>query len=104
MFQRLRRLHAFEKQHLACIQSPLDSVLIIEIGYYEEQGRPLTIKGLLLLNLGAPATVRRRIQRLVGLGVVHKRGVNHDRRICHLEIDPEVRMTYAKYLKLISRL
>ncbi|MEK7752747.1 MAG: hypothetical protein AAB654_12575 [Acidobacteriota bacterium] len=79
-------------------------MLIVEIGHHQEQGRPLTMKGLLLLKLGAPATVRRRLQRLVGLGLVHKRGANHDRRIRHLEVDPVMRMRFAKYLKLILRL
>ena len=104
MFQQLRRLQAFEQTHFPYVQSPLDSVLIAEIGYHQERGRPLTIKGLLLLNLGAPATVRRRMQRLVGLGLIHKRPVSHDARICHLEIDSMVRTTCAKYLKLISQL
>ena len=104
MFQQLRRLQAFEHQHLVYLQSPLDSVLIAEIGYFQERGSPLTIKGLLLLELGAPATVHRRLQRLVGLGLVHKRPVSHDGRVWHLEIDPAVRATYARYLKLISRL
>lgn len=75
-----------------------------EIGYYEEQGRPLTLKGLLLLKLGAPATVHRRVQRLVRLGLVIKRRVSHDGRIYQLEVDSAVRRTYARYLKLISRL
>lgn len=79
-------------------------MLIVEIGYHEEQGRPLTIKSLLLLELGAPATVRRRLQRLVDLGLVHKRPVSHDRRICYLEVDPAMRVRFAKYLKLILRL
>jgi len=57
-----------------------------------------------LLELGAPATVRRRLQRLVDMGLVHKRPVNHDRRICHLEVDPATRVRFAKYLKLILRL
>ena len=104
MFQQLRRLQAFTQKHFPCLQSPIDNALIVEIGYYQEQGRPLTIKGLLLLKLGAPATVCRRLQRLVDLGLVHKRRANHDRRIFHLEIDPTVRMRFAKYLKLILRL
>jgi DNA-binding MarR family transcriptional regulator len=104
MFQQLRRLQAFTQKHFPCLQSPIDNALIVEIGYYQEQGRPLTIKGLLLLKLGAPATVCRRLQRLVDLGLVHKRRANYDRRICHLEIDPSVRMRFAKYLKLILRL
>ncbi len=104
MFQQLRRLQAFKQKHLPCLQSSIDTVLVVEIGYYQEQGRPLTLKGLLLLKLGAPATVRRRLQRLVDLGLVHKRRASHDRRICHFEIDPSVRMRFAKYLKLILRL
>ena len=79
-------------------------MLIIEIGYHQEQGRPLTAKGLLSLKIGAPATVRRRLQGLVRLGLVHKRRVTHDGRIYQLEVDSLVRQTYAKYLKLISRL
>ena len=104
MFQQLRRLQAFEHQHLAFLQSPLDSVLIAEIGYYQEQGRPLTVKGLLLLQLGAPATVNRHLQRLIRLEVIHKRPVRHDGRVYQLEVDAAVRKTYVRYLKLISRL
>jgi len=104
MFQQLRRLQELTHKHFPCLQSHIDSALIVEIGYYEERGRPLTIKGLLLLELGAPATVRRRLQRLVDMGLVHKRPVNHDRRICHLEVDPATRVRFAKYLKLILRL
>lgn len=104
MFQQFRRLHAFAHQHLSYLQSHLDCVVITEIGHCQEQGRPLTVKGLLLLELGAPATVRRRLQRLVRLGLVHKRQVRHDGRVYQLEIDDAVRKTYAKYLKLLTRL
>ena len=104
MFQQLRRLQVFTRKHFPCLESAVDSALIVEIGYYQEQGRPLTIKGLVLLKLGASATVRRHLQRLVDLGLVHKRRANHDRRICHLEIDPAMRMRFARYLKLILRL
>lgn len=104
MFQRLRRLRAFTQEQFPYLQSAIDNALVIEIGYYQEQGRPLTIKGLLLLKLGAPATVRRHLRTLVDLGVVQKRRASHDARICHLEIDPSVRMRFAKYLKLILRL
>jgi hypothetical protein len=79
-------------------------VLVVEIGYYEEQGRRLTLKSLLSLKLGAPATVHRRLRRLVDLGSIHKRRAGHDRRICHLETDPSVRMRFANYLKVILRL
>ena len=104
MFGKLRRLQGFEHQHLPYLQSHLDSVLIAEIGYYQEQGRPLSVKGLLLLQLGAPATVNRHLQRLIRLEVIHKRHVRHDGRVYQLELDAATRRTYAKYLKLISRL
>lgn len=104
MFQQLRRLQAFTQKNFPCLQSLIDWALIVEIGYYEEQGRPLTMKGLLLLKLGAPATVHRRLQRLADLGLVHKLRANHDGRIFHLELDPAVRMKFAKYLKLVLRL
>ena len=104
MFQQLRKLQAFVHQHLPYLESPIDHVLIIEIGYYQERGHTLTVKRLLLLKLGAPATVSRRLQRLVRLGLVHKRRVRHDGRLYCLEIDSAVRKTYAGYLKLILRL
>ena len=104
MFQQLRRLQAFRQKQFPCLQTHIDCLLVVEIGYYQEQGRPLTIKRLLLLNLGAPATVRRRLQRLIDLGMVHKFRANHDRRICHLEIDPAMRARFAKYLRLILAL
>ncbi len=104
MFEKLRRLQAFERRIFPHLQSPLDSVLIAEIGYCQEQGRPLTVKGLLLLNLGAPATVNRHLQRLIRLEVIHKRRARHDQRVHHLELDASVRRIYAKYLRLISRI
>lgn len=104
MFHRLRRLQAFERLHLAPVQSRVDGAVITEIGYHQERGRPLTAKGLLSLNIAPPATVRRHLQRLVRLGVIHKRPVTHDGRIYQLEVDSAVRQTYAKYLRFMSRL
>lgn len=55
----MRPFHICEQQYLPSLRSPLDPILVAEIGYYAQRGEPLTIKGLLLLNLGAPATVHR---------------------------------------------
>jgi len=49
MFQQLRRLQAFNQKHFPCLQSHLDSKIIVEIGYCQEQGRPLTIKAVFQL-------------------------------------------------------
>ncbi len=104
MFLLLRRLKEFSDDHFRQLKSPLDNVIILEIGYHEERGHPLTVKRLLLLEIGAPATVRRRLQRLVRLGLVHKRRVSHDRRLYQLELDAGVRAIYARYLKLMRQL
>lgn len=104
MFGPIRRLKEFEHQYLPHLQSHIDFMVIAEIGYYQEQGSPLTVKKLLLLDIGAPATVQRHLRRLVRLGLVRKRRLRHDRRVWQLEIDAAVRKTYAKYVRLLSRL
>jgi len=53
---------------------------------------PLTAKGLLLLNLAVSATVRRRLSRLVRLGVVQKSHMQRDGRIQQLKLDRGVRL------------
>ena len=37
MFQQLRRLQELTHKHFPCLQSHIDSALIVEIGYYQEQ-------------------------------------------------------------------
>ena len=49
---------------------------------------PLTAKGLLLLNLAASATVRRRLNRLVRLGVMQKSRIQSDGRVQQLTLGP----------------
>lgn len=102
MFQRIRRIQEFEQNYLPFLESLLDAVLVAEIGCQEDHRHPLTVKGLLLLDLGAPATVRRRLNRLVRLGVVHKSRIQRDRRIQQLTLDRGVRKIYARYFKLLA--
>lgn len=103
MFQRIRKIQEFEQKNLEFIASPLDAILVAEIGRQEDLRHPLTVKGLLLLELGASATVRRRLNRLVRLGVVHKNRIQRDGRIQQLTIDRSIRAAYAKYFKLLTR-
>jgi len=104
MFQSLRKIQEFEQKNLEFIASPLDAILVAEIGRQEDLRQPLTVKGLLLLNLGASATVRRRLNRLVRLGVVQKSHIHRDGRIQQLTLGRDVRVTYAKYFKLLARI
>lgn len=91
------------QKHFPCLQSQIDRVLVVEIGYHQEHGRPLTMKALLLLELGAPATVRRHLQKLIELRLINKRRANHDKRVVHLEVDPATRTRFAKFVKPLLR-
>ena len=46
--------------------------MVCEIGAAQETGTLIIAKNLLEANLGAPATIRRRLERLVKLGIVTK--------------------------------
>lgn len=54
--------------------------ILIEIGYHQEIGAPLTIKQLMLLEIASPATVRRVLQRMIATGVVEKSVSEADHR------------------------
>ena len=64
---------------------------------------PRNTKQLLLCDLGAPATLRRRLERMVKMGIVTKRRNLHDGRMAELRLAPDVLRAYAKLGKLIDR-
>lgn len=49
-----------------------DFDIAIEVGYHEKIGEPLSLKQLLLLEIGSPATVRRHLNKLVKNGFIIK--------------------------------
>lgn len=102
MFQPIRKIQEFERKHLPFLDTSLDAILVAEIGRREDLRQPLTVKELQLLDLGAPATVRRRLNRLVRLGIVNKNRVDRDMRIQQLSIDRAVRKIYSRYFKLLG--
>jgi hypothetical protein len=55
LFTGLKKIREFERLQLPFFRSLVDFDIIIEIGYAEEQGQPLTLKQLFLtvLTLGA---------------------------------------------------
>ena len=82
LFASLRKLREFERVQLTFIRSliDLDIIIIIEIGYAQENKQPLTPKPLFLMGLGSVATVRRRLAKLTELGIVHRRANPNDQR------------------------
>jgi len=102
LFQKLRALRAFEKQHLDFFSSVEDHHLIGEIGYHQTKGKPITLKQLFLLDVGSIATVQRRLRRLKNLGLVQHRRAGNDRRTVELTLSPKFLRIFAKYDALMS--
>jgi len=96
LFAALRQIRDFERGQLPFLKSMVDFDLIIEVGYAEEQEKPLTLKQVLLLNLSSRTTVRRRLARLIEAGVVRRRKNANDQRSSHLIIS-------GASLKLLGR-
>ena len=96
LFASLRMMREFERGQLPFITSLLDFDLIIEIGYAQEEDKPLTPKQLFLLEIGSVTTVRRRLARLAEKGVVRRRINPADRR-------SEILTVTAPNLKLLGK-
>ena len=97
VFERLRALRIYEKQHLSFLRTIEDHNLIREIGYHQVEGAPLTLKRLFLLDVGSVATIQRRLRRLKQLGVVHQRRSAADGRAIELTLAPSCLKLFKKY-------
>jgi DNA-binding MarR family transcriptional regulator len=79
--------------------------ILIEIGYHQEQGGPLTLKQLLLLEVASPATVRRYLANLVRDGMVQKSVSVDDHRAVTLMLSARtVRMMTRHLAKIVEHL
>lgn len=102
VFKRLRALWAFDEQHLDFLGAGADRHLVVEIGYHQATGTPLTLKQLFLLGVGSVATVQRRLRRLKGLGLLQHRRSATDRRAVELTLSPRCLQIFAKYDALMT--
>jgi DNA-binding MarR family transcriptional regulator len=102
LFAGLRKIREFERLRLPFLNSLLDFDIVIEIGYAEEEKRPLTPKQLFLLELGSLTTVRRRLSRLVEQGVITRRTNLKDRRSTSLAISAPSLKLLGKYCKMLN--
>jgi len=69
LFAALRKIRGFERERLPFLKSVIDFDILVEIGYAEEQKKPLTPKQLFLLELGSITTVRRKLAKLEEQGI-----------------------------------
>ncbi len=97
LFAALRKIREFEKGQLPFIKSIIDFDIVIEIGYAEEQGKPLTLKQLFLLNISSRTTVRRRLTKLIDEGIVTRRKHKTDQRATMLTVSATSLRQLGKY-------
>lgn len=102
VFERLRALRAFEIQHLLFLRTGGNHHLIVEIGFNQAKGKPLTLKQLFLQDFGSIATVQRDLRRLKELGLVQHRRAASDRRAVELTLSPKCIRIFAKYDTLLD--
>jgi DNA-binding MarR family transcriptional regulator len=97
LFTGLKKIREFEKLQLPFLRSVFDFDIVIEIGYAEEQGQPLTLKQLFLLNICSRTTVRRKLARLIEQEIVIRRKHANDHRASLLMISPSSLKLLSKY-------
>jgi DNA-binding MarR family transcriptional regulator len=102
LFTGLKKIREFERLQLPFLRSVYDLDIVIEIGYEEEHGRPLTLKQLYLRNICSRGTIRRKLYKLIDDGIVDRRTQPTDKRASLLVISPATLKLLNKYSGAIS--
>jgi DNA-binding MarR family transcriptional regulator len=100
LFAGLRKMREFERLQLPFIKSLIDFDIIIEIGYAQEQKRTFTPKQL--SKVGSVTTVRRRLAKLTGQGVVARRTNVNDHRSDLLTLTASSLKLLERYGRMLS--
>lgn len=90
IFNKLRAARMLQKKTLPFLETVLDWDIIIEVGGAQESQQLLGISGLFAADIGASATISRRLTRLKELGVVRERRVIDDKRKRALVLHPSI--------------
>jgi DNA-binding MarR family transcriptional regulator len=102
IFSRLRELSALRREQLPFMKTLEDWQLLVEIGYRQSSGEPLTVNATLRLDLGSIATVQRQIRRLRQAGVVALERGDGDRRTMVISLTPRAVKALTAFGELIS--
>jgi DNA-binding MarR family transcriptional regulator len=102
LFAGLKKIRDFERMQLPFLRSVYDFDIVIEIGYEEEHGRPISVKQLYLRNICSRGTVRRKLAKLIDDGIVIRRKQPSDRRASLLVISPMTLKLLGRYSGAIS--
>jgi len=102
LFTGLKKIREFERLQLRFLKTVVDFDIVVEIGYAQEQGQPLALKQLFLLNFSSRTTVRRKLVRLIEQGIVIRRKHASDHRASVLIISPSSIKLLTKYGSTLS--
>ena len=102
-FKLLNNLRVFQRAHMPYLQTLEDYDIVCEVGTAQEAGRPFFAKHLVEDRLGAPATITRRLNRLVKLGIVTRVRDYEDGRMASLRLPADVLKAYGKLAKVIAQ-
>ncbi len=103
-FRKLKTIRMFERQNLPHLRTHEDFDIVVEVGFHQENGTPLTLKGLVLLNISSPATVQRRISVLVQNGIITRTRCASDRRSVELKVSTRTRELVERYVQMLANL
>ena len=103
-YRKRKALRDFEKKCLPFLATQEDLDLVWEIGFHQDSKTRMTPKLLTLLQIGAAATIQRRLARLKRLGVIRYNRLPSDRRIVELTLHPEITRILKQYGQLFGRL
>ena len=102
IFRYLRKIREFEKRHFPFVETLVDFDLIHEIGFHQYAKSPIILTTLFAQNIGPPATVQRRLDRLKRRGIVVQRQSKSDGRRTELRLSPSILRLYRRYARMLS--
>ncbi len=100
-FKKLKTIREFEKARMPHLRSHEDFDIVIEVGYHEEIGNPLTLKCLLLLDITSTSTTQRRVHALVDAGILTRTRSTSDRRSVLLGVSSQTRKLADRYVQIM---
>jgi DNA-binding MarR family transcriptional regulator len=101
--QLLRDVVVVVTKTLPRLETREDLMILLEVGRYQEAGIPLTVKALTMSGLGAPATVARRLRRLIEQKMIAKRQGKFDGRHMHLVLTATARRGIDRAVREIDQ-